>query len=141
MRCAFQTFHEYRVSLGMAGVAGLITGLVDSLVEDWSIKAFLWAGALLLYALVVAYELAVMDTPPRPLLQASLLVVFSTAGLLSVHHVTWLSVSTMLGRTLEHRLWLAPNIYASISLYNTVMVASLVSYLAYLLYTNECSGD
>jgi hypothetical protein len=125
----------------MAGVAGLVTGLVDALVEEWSIKAFLWAGALLLYALVVAYELTVMDTPPRPLLQASLLVVFSTAGLLSIHHVTWLTTSVMLGRAVEQSLWLAPNIYASTDTYNAVMAISLVSYLSYLLYTNKCSGD
>jgi hypothetical protein len=85
----------------------------------------------MLYALIVSYEFIVMPTPPRPLLQAALFVVFAPMGLLSTHHFTWLILAIMLGYHLERRLWLAPNIFVDIYIYT---VATAIMFLVYLVY-------
>ncbi|MCL7388703.1 MAG: hypothetical protein LZ173_02035 [Thaumarchaeota archaeon] len=117
-----------------------MTGLVDALVEDWSVKAFLWSAILVLYIVVVSYEFIVMETPPRPFLQALL---FSTAimGLLASHHLTWTAISIMIGRKMEKMLWLAPNIYASFREYTLASIAMLITYILYLIYINIKSCD
>ncbi|MGC8983532.1 MAG: hypothetical protein ACP5KA_07280 [Desulfurococcaceae archaeon] len=139
--CLFKTMHEYRASYALLFLTGLITGLVDALVLDFTIKAFLWAFALVLALITVSYEFIVMPTPEKPLLQATLFIVLGVAALLSSHHLTWLSVSVMLGREVYDRLWLAPNVYIDLTLYNTVMLFSLASSLAYLVYINICSCE
>jgi hypothetical protein len=82
----FCTYHEYRVSYSLAGLTGVVTGLVDALVEDWSIKAFIWSGILILYSIILSYELIIMETPPKPLLQ-SILFTLSLLGLVSSHYM------------------------------------------------------
>jgi len=130
------TYHEYRFSLGLASLVGVLTGLADATIEDWSVKAFVWSGILMLYALIVSYELIVMPTPPRPLLQAFLFILIAPLGLLSAHHFTWLIITVMLGKPVEFRLWLAPNIYADLNIYNIIMASSLAIYLLYLIIAN-----
>ena len=132
----FCTFHEYRFSYGLVSLIGVITGLVDATVEDWSVKAFAWAGIVLFYALVASYEFIVMETPPRPLLQAFLFVLLGLTGFLSAHHWTWLVMSILLGKPVERVLWLAPHIYMDLITYSTVMTLSLVAYTSYLVYIN-----
>jgi len=136
----FCTFHEYRVSYGLAGLAGVMTGLVDALVEDWSVKAFLWSAILLLYIVIVSYELIIMETPPKPLLQ-SILFTMTIPGMLASHHLVWTVVSIMIGRTIHKNLWLAPNIYMDFTVYTLASIAMLMIYLAYLIYINTKSCD
>ncbi|MCC6057158.1 MAG: hypothetical protein LM583_10825, partial [Desulfurococcaceae archaeon] len=114
----FCTYHEYRLSLGLAALTGIMTGIADASIYEWSVKAFTWAAILMLYSLVVAYEFIVMPTPPRPLLQAFLFILVAPMGLLSAHHWTWFILSIMLGKPIEFKLWLAPNIYADLNTYN-----------------------
>jgi hypothetical protein len=135
------TYHEYRFSYGLAALTGIMTGLTDAAIDDWSVKAFVWASILMLYSLVVAYEFIVMPTPPKPLLQAFLFVLISPLGLLSVHHFTWLTLSILLGKTIEPKLWLAPHTYADLNTYNTIMIISLSVYILYLVITNFISCE
>jgi hypothetical protein len=117
-----------------------MTGLVDALVEDWSVKAFLWSAILVLYMVVVSYEFIIMETPPRPFLQA-ILFTLSIPGLLASHHLTWTAVSIMLGRKIEVFLWLAPNIYAPFREYTLASILMLTAYVACLIYVNIKSCD
>jgi hypothetical protein len=135
------TYHEYRFSLGLAAIAGVLTGLADATIEDWSVKAFVWSAILMLYSLIVAYEFIVMPTPPRPLLQALLFILITPLGLLSAHHFTWYLLIIMLGKPIEFRLWLAPNIYVNIDKYNVLMITSLLIYMTYLIMTNLISCE
>jgi hypothetical protein len=135
------TYHEYRFSLGLASIVGVLTGLADAAIEDWSVKAFVWSAILMLYSLIVAYEFIIMPTPPRPLLQAFLFILVAPMGLLSVHHFTWLALSILLGKTIEFKLWLAPNIYVNIDMYNMLMITSLLIYMTHLIITNLISCE
>lgn len=135
------TYHEYRVSLGLAFVFGMMTGIADAAIADWATKAFVWAGLLMLYALVVSYEFIVMPTPPKPLLQAFLFVFFAPMGLLSAHHFTWLAVAVMLGYPIEKRLWLAPNIYADLYTYTAATFAMFLAYTALLVAASVSSCE
>jgi hypothetical protein len=135
------TYHEYRFSYGLTALTGIMTGLTDAAIDDWSVKAFVWASILMLYSLVVAYEFIVMPTPQKPLLQAFLFVSITPLGLLSVHHFTWLTLSILLGKTIAFKLWLAPNIYVDLNIYNIIMASSLVIYLLYLIITNFISCE
>jgi len=137
----FCTFHEYRVSYALSSLIGIMTGLVDALLEDWSVKAFLWSAILLLYMMVVSYEFIVMETPPKPLLQAVLFISTTILGMLSTHHLIWTVISIMLGRKIEKILWLAPNIYIDFIQYTILSMAMLIIYLTYLIYINIKSCD
>jgi hypothetical protein len=137
----FCTLHEYRIVYSLMGFAGFITGLIDALVDDFTVKAFLWASVLWLVLMVTAYELTVMPTPPKPFAQSVLLISLSTAGLLSVHHFTWLGVSVLVGRRLCDSLWLAPNMYVDFRLYTTATAYTFIAYMVYLIYINMRSCD
>jgi hypothetical protein len=132
----FCTYHEYRFSYGLAALTGIMTGIADATIEDWTVKAFTWAAILMLYSMIVSYEFIVMPTPKHPLLQAFLYVLISPLGLLSVHHFTWLATYILIGKTIVSKLWLAPNIYADLSTYNTIMIISLAIYMSYLITIN-----
>jgi hypothetical protein len=135
------TYHEYRISLGLTALTGILTGLTDATIVDWSVKAFTWAAIVMLYTLIVSYEFIVMPTPPKPLLQALLFVLISPLGLLSAHHWTWYLLTLMLGKPIEFKLWLAPNIYADLNTYNTIMTTALAIYIVYLIFTNLTSCE
>jgi len=135
------TYHEYRFSYGLAALTGIMTGLTDASIDDWCVKSFVWATIIMLYALIVAYEFIVMPTPPKPLLQALLFILITPLGLLSSHHWTWYILTIMLGKSIEFKLWLAPNIYADLNTYNAIMIASLAIYLLYLIITNFISCE
>jgi hypothetical protein len=137
----FCTYHEYRFSLGLASLVGVLTGLADVAIEDWSVKAFVWAGILFFYNLIISYEFIVMPTPPKPLFQALLFILVTPMGLLSAHHWTWYILTIMLGKPIEFKLWLAPNIYADLSTYNTFMLISFLVYLLYLIIANFMSCE
>jgi uncharacterized membrane protein YhaH (DUF805 family) len=120
---------------------GLYTGTVDALVDDFVLKAFLWASALVIALVIISYEFIIMPSPSKPLLQASLFGVFSPALFLGTHHLAWLSVSVMAGRDIGRTLWLAPNIYVDTVLYTIITLILFLLSLAYLLYTSICSED
>jgi hypothetical protein len=123
------------------GLAGFITGLIDALIDDFTVKAFLWASVLWLMLIVTAYELTVMPTPVKPFAQSVLLILLGTAGLLSIHHFTWLGVSILIGRRFYDSLWLAPNIYVDFRLYTTATAYIFIAYMVYLIYINMKSCD
>ena len=137
----FCTYHEYRFSLYLAALTGIATGIVDAAIDDWAVKAFVWAFILMLYALEIAYEFIIMPAPPHPLLQAFLFVLISPLGLLSAHHWTWYLLSVMLGKPINFKLWLAPNIYINLRTYNALMATSIAIYLTYLVITNIMSCE
>jgi len=137
----FCTYHEYRYSYGLIALLGIMTGLTDGLVDDFTIKAFIWLGLAVMYCLIVSYEFIVMETPPHPKLQAMMFVLTAPCGLLPAHHFTWLVCAVMRGLKIDFRLWLAPNIYADLNTYNAIMVVNLVCYLAMLALFSIRSCD
>ena len=141
MAQGFCTLHEYRIVYSLMGFAGLVTGLVDALVDDFTVKAFLWAAVLWLILIVTAYELTVMPTPPKPFAQSVLLMVLGSAGFLAIHHFVWLGVSILIGRRFYDDLWLAPNIYVNFKLYTTATAYAFIAYMVYLIYINIKSCD
>jgi hypothetical protein len=140
---AYCTYHEYRISLGMAFVAGIIMGLADATVEAWSAKAYVWAFVLGFYALLIAYEFIVMQTPPHPLLQALLFVIAAPMGILSGHHITLLAVRAALGElpTSLPLSPLTPNIYVSLDEYLLLTGVMLAIYAALVVLANAESCD
>jgi len=103
----------------MAFVVGIIMGLIDATIGAWNVKAYAWAFVLGFYALLIAYEFIVMQTPPHPLLQAFLFVIAAPMGILSGHHITLLAVRAALGE-LPTSLPLAPlvpSVYVSLDEY------------------------
>jgi hypothetical protein len=140
-RPALCTYHEYRISLGMAFITGVILGLADATVDVWRAKAYVWAFVLGLYAMLVAYEFIVMQTPPRPLLQAFLFIIAAPMGMLSGHHVTWLAVRAALGEWPVRHLWLSVNTYVDLNLYLLFTGVMLAIYAAVLLASNLMSCD
>ncbi|PNV81176.1 MAG: hypothetical protein C0179_04025 [Fervidicoccus sp.] len=120
---------------------GLYTGSIDALIDDFVLKAFLWASALVIALIIVSYEFIVMPKPDKPLLQASLFGVISAMFFLGTHHLVWLSVSVMIGREISDVLWLAPNIYVDTVAYTLVMFIFFLLSLLYLFYTSLCSED
>jgi hypothetical protein len=120
---------------------GLYTGTVDALIDDFVLKAFLWASALVIALVIISYEFIIMPSPDKPLLQASLFGVFSTMLFLGTHHLAWLSISIMIGRDIGRTLWLAPNIYVDTALYTLTMLILFLLSFTYLLYTSMCSED
>ena len=139
--CVSRFRHEYRFSLAVMFFTGLYTGSIDALIDDFVLKAFLWASALVIALVIVSYEFIVMPTPPRAFLQASLFGVFSTMLFLGTHHMAWLSVSIMVGREIGDVLWLAPNIYVDTVLYTFAMFIFFSLSLLYVFYTSLCSED
>jgi hypothetical protein len=141
MSTGFCTLHEYRTTYALIGFTGFVTGLIDALIDDFTVKAFLWAFTLWLALIASAYELTIMPVPPKPFTQSILLITLGTAGLLSIHHFTWLAVSILIGRSFSNVLWLAPNMYVDFRLYTTVSAYMFIVYMAYLIYINIKSCD
>jgi len=135
------TYREYVDALGLSFLFGILTGLADAAIADWATKAFIWAGLLMLYALIASYEFIVMPTPPKPLLQATIFAIVAPMGLLSAHHFTWLVVSVMLGAPIDRKLWLAPNIYIDFYTYTVAMLAMFLTYCVALLATSVMSCE
>jgi len=131
------TYDEYTDALGSSFLFGILTGLADATITDWTTKAFVWAGFLLLYAIVVSYKFIIMPTPPRPLLQATVFAAVAPMGLLSAHHFTWLIVSVMLGYRIERRLWLAPNIYTDLYTYTLATVLMFLIYFVIIFFASS----
>jgi len=140
---AYCTYHEYRISLGMAFVVGIIMGLADATIGTWDVKAYVWAFALGFYALLIAYEFIIMETPPHPLLQAFLFVIAAPMGLLSGHHATLLAVRAALGElpTSLPLTPLTPGIYLSLNLYLLITGVMLAIYAALVILANLESCD
>jgi len=141
MSRGFCTLYEYRTAYALIGFTGFVTGLIDALVDDFTVKAFLWAFVLWLALIATAYELTIMPAPPKPFVQSILLITLGTAGMLGIHHFTWLGVSILIGRRFDNVLWLAPNIYVDFKLYTTVTAYMFIAYMAYLIYINIKSCD
>jgi hypothetical protein len=135
------TYHEYRISLGMAFITGVILGLADATIDVWGAKAYVWAFVLGFYAMLVAYEFIVMPVPPRPLLQAFLFVIAAPMGILSGHHVTWLAVRSVLSEVPARHLWLSVGAYVSLDLYLALTGVMLTVYTVVLLASNLMSCD
>ena len=132
----FCTYIEYRASYALLAFLGIFTGLIDASIDDFTVKAFFWAGFIMLFLGIIAYELILMPTPPRPRLQAFLFVIFGYMGFLSFHHFAWLSTSMVLGKFSEGPLWLMPHLYVDFLTYTIVMISFMSIYSFYLYYIN-----
>jgi hypothetical protein len=85
---------------------------------------------------VIVYEFIIMSTPSYPKLQSILFILFGYMGLLSVHHFTWLITWILLGKPLERRLWLMPNVFGDLYIYTIIMGVMLIAYISYLVLIN-----
>jgi len=132
----FCTLHEYRFSYGLIAFLGMLTGLSDASIDDFTVKAFLWTFFFGIITAVIAYELIVMPTPSYPKLQSILFILFGYMGLLSVHHFTWLITWMLLGKPLERKLWLMPNVFGDFYVYTIIMSILLIMYMSFLFFIN-----
>lgn len=141
IKCFFKTYHEYRYALALAVFSGAMTGSTDALVNDFTVKAFIWSAVIVASSMLISYEFIVMPAPEKPKLQAVLFVILWIAGFLSTHHFTWMALMLMLGCKIENPLWLAPNIYSDPVAYTIAMLVLIIFYTLYVLYTNTCSYE
>ena len=132
----FCTLHEYRFSYGLIALLGMFTGLSDASIDDFTVKAFLWTFFFGIVMAVIAYELILMPTPSYPKLQSIFFILFGYMGLLSIHHFTWLATWILLGKPLERKLWLMPNVFGDLYIYTLVMGIMLIAYISYLIFIN-----
>jgi hypothetical protein len=122
-------------------ILGIFTGVVDASIDDFTVKAFVWTGFIMLFFGIISYEFIVMPTPPRPRLQAFLFIIFGFMGFLSYHHFTWYVLAMLLGKLGEGPLWLMPHVYVDLLTYTIVMFSFMGLYAIYLYYINyfDCS--
>jgi len=128
--------HEYRACIDLIGLLFICTGLIDGLLEDFTVKYFLTMAIVSIYMIAIVYELIWYPRPCNPMLES---VLFSIAFLLAtfgVHGAVWLFTSILLGRKIYPSLWLAPNIYIDINSYYIITFGSLIAYLAILIVVN-----
>jgi len=134
-------YHEYRFSYGILGILGIMTGLTDATIDDFSVKAFIWSSLIVMTMMIIAYEFIVMETPKKPLLQAALFILLGLSGLVSVHHFTWIFTWILVKGSLPKILWIAPNIYLNFTIYTLIMFTLLIIYTTYLVVINVLSCE
>ena len=134
-------YHEYRISYGILGILGIMTGLTDATIDDFTVKAFIWTSLVVMTMMIIAYEFIVMETPKKPLLQAALFILLGLSGLVSVHHFTWIFTWILLKGSLPKILWIAPNIYLDFTIYTLIMFTLLIIYTTYLIIINILSCE
>jgi len=133
--------HEFRDTYAIIGLAFLISGLVDALVEDFTIKFFVIGAIWLTLWWFSLYEMIWYPTPDNPMLESIILLIGIVCGVFGIHSLVWLSVSIMLGRTIEESIWLAPNIYISKSVFIPMSIALSALYILVLYLINVLATD
>jgi len=128
--------HEFRFTYAAIGLAFLISGLVDALVEDFTIKFFVISGIWILMWWASLYEMIYYPTPDDPLLESALLLAAFLCGAFGIHSLTWLLVSVMLGREITEWIWLAPGYYIPKSVFIPTSLILTALYLILLFLVN-----
>jgi len=128
--------HEYRFAVGLLGITYAFTGLIDALVEDWTLKYFLTLSFVVVLNTIIAYELICYPEPDHPKLEALLLGTAHITAVLGVHGAVWHYTSILLGRQISDQIWLAPHVTIPAQTYYLTTYLSLATYIAILLYIN-----
>jgi len=119
----------------------MFSGLVDALVEDFTVKFFIITGIWLALWWFSLYEMIWYPIPDNPELEATILLVATICGAFGIHSLVWLLVSIMLGRHLESVIWLAPGYYMPKSIFVPLSVALTVLYLIIGYIVNRLATD
>jgi len=128
--------HEFRITFSTIGLAFLFSGLIDGLVEDFTLKFFLVAGIWAFLWWLTLYEMIWYPTPSYPFLESFILLLGFISGTFGIHSAVWLITSIMLGRPIESSIWLAPNIYMPKDLFYLVTAAFTALYVILLAIVN-----
>jgi len=133
--------HEFRDTYAIIGLAFLFSGLVDALVEDFTVKFFIILGIWLALWWFSLYEMIWYPLPDNPELEATVLLVGIICGVFGIHSLVWLLVSIMLGRTIGEWIWLAPGYYMPKAIFVPLAVALTVLYLVIGYIVNRYATD
>jgi len=133
--------HEFRFTFSIIGLSFMFSGLIDALVEDFTLKFFLITGIWVLLWWVSLYEMIYYPTPKHPLLESLLLLIGFISGTFGIHSMVWYIVSIMLGRKIESHIWLAPNIYIEKTLFIETAIALTILYIAILASINVLTTE
>lgn len=128
--------HEFRFTYAAIGLAFLISGLVDALVEDFTIKFFIILPIWVILWWVSLYEMIWYPLPDNPLLESLLLLAGFLCGIFGIHSIVWLLISIMVGRKIEEWIWLAPGYYMPRSVFVPTAIAMTALYIAILYLIN-----
>lgn len=128
--------HEYRIVPGIFAVAGYFNGVIDALTDDFALKFFISQITMVIMFTIAIYEMAVMDSPRRPILASVLLGVFGVMGYMSFWHAGWLLAWQLARGPWPDTLWLAPNVYVNTKLYSVVMVALFTANIVFTILIN-----
>jgi len=139
-RVKIQTFtvfgHEYRTSIGLIGLMFMTTGIIDALLDDFTLKYFLTLSFLMIFITGIIYELMWYPTPLSPWFETILMVAALFTASFGVHGATWLFISILMGREIGSGVWLAPNIIVSKQLFYAITFTCLAIYLSILILVN-----
>jgi len=133
--------HEYRFTLGLIGVMFIISGLIDALSEDFTVKYFITLALLAILWWVGLYEMIWYPTPRNPLMESLLLLVALVSAGLGVHGTVWIFVSILVGREITDPVWLAPNVEMPRTAFYAMTFITLAVYLAILIAANLFSDE
>jgi len=128
--------HEFRALIGIIGVVFLVTGLVDALCEDFTVKYFVTLPIVLFLYWVSVYEMIYYPKPSHPFLESLIALAALVSAAFGVHGSVWLYVSVLIGRQIGRMVWLAPNIYVPAPVFAAATGLSLLVYLSLLLAVN-----
>lgn len=128
--------HEYRFAYALFAIAGVFNGIVDALIDDFTAKFFITKAIDLFIFMWVAYEMLLMDKPRRPFLASFLLILLGMAGYIGFWHGAWAFSWVLYRGPLPDPLWLAPNVYAPLLLYNIITFALALAYMIYGVLIN-----
>lgn len=128
--------HEYRFAYAILAVAGSINGIIDALSDDFTAKFFISKIVDLLMFLWVTYEMLIMDKPKRPFLASMLLLSLGFSGYVGFWHLSWMITWTLFRGQLPNPLWLAPNVYINLNIYNAIAFMLAVAYTLYGILIN-----
>jgi len=133
--------HEFRITFSVIGLAFIFSGLVDGLVEDFTLKFFIIAGIWTALWWFSLYEMIWYPTPSHPIIESLVLLLAFISGAFGIHSAVWLIVSVMIGRRIEASLWLAPNIYIERNLFFVLTAAFVGLYLTLLAIVNTYTTE
>jgi len=128
--------HEYRATIGLIGLMFLFTGLVDALLEDFTLKYFITLSILFVFITAVIYELIWYKTPGNPFMESTLATLALLTSAFGVHGAIWLYVSILLGREIGGHVWLAPHVLVPRPVFYTLTFTCLLAYLGILVAVN-----
>jgi len=133
--------HEFRDTYAVIGLEFLFSGLVDALVEDFTVKFFIILGIWLALWWFSLYEMIWYPLPDNPELEATVLLVGIICGVFGIHSLVWLLISIMLGRPISEMIWLAPGYYMPKSIFVPTAIGLTALYLIIGYIINRYATD